>query len=104
MNSATRNFLRKRAHHLNPVVMVGRQGADERILRALDEALLAHELVKVRFQDFHNEIRSITERLADSVGSDVVSIVGHIAILYRQHPEASERTIHIPKNLVEREG
>ena len=102
MNSATRNFLRKRAHHLKPVVMVGKQGADERILRALDESLMAHELVKVRFQDFHDEIRPITENLAASVGSVVVSIVGHIAILYRQHPEASKRTIHIPKTLLER--
>lgn len=99
MNSATRNFLRKRAHDLNPVVMVGKQGGDERVSRALDEALSAHELVKVRFQDFQDEIRPIVESLASSVGAEVVSVVGHVAIVFRQNPEPEDRLIHIPKTV-----
>jgi RNA-binding protein len=98
MDSTTRNFLRKRAHDLKPMVMVGRQGADERISHALDEALVSHELVKVRFQDYQDERRELAESLAASVGAEVVSIVGHVAIIFRQNEEKEKRIIHIPKS------
>lgn len=99
MNSAERNFLRKRAHNLKPTVMVGKQGFDERVSRALDESLTSHELVKVRFQDFQDEIRPIAESLASSVGAQVVSIVGHVVILFRQNPDPADHIIHIPRTM-----
>lgn len=97
MNSATRNYLRKRAHELKPVVMVGKQGNDERIVRALDEALSSHELVKVRFQDFLDERRELADSLASAVKAEVVSVVGHVAIIFRQNKDHADRIIHIPK-------
>jgi len=103
MNSATRNFLRKRAHELKPVVMVGKQGGDERVSHALDEALTAHELVKVRFQDHQDERRPIAENLAASVGAEVVSLVGHVAILFRQNEDTAKQVIHIPSSVTRRE-
>jgi RNA-binding protein len=102
MNSATRNFLRKRAHELKPVVMVGKQGGDDRVTLALNEALTAHELVKVKFQDFQDEIRPIADQLATSVGAEVVSVVGHVAIIFRQNDDEASRIIHIPKTLIGR--
>ncbi|HCJ94231.1 MAG TPA: RNA-binding protein [Sphaerochaeta sp.] len=102
MNSAIRNFLRKRAHNMKPVVMVGKQGGDERVEKALDEALTSHELVKVRFQDFLDEVRPIAETLATSVGAEVVSVVGHVAILFRQNENPEEHVIHVPRTLGKR--
>lgn len=40
--------LKARAHHLNPVVMVGQQGLTDSVIRETDAALTAHELIKVR--------------------------------------------------------
>ncbi|MDD3823684.1 MAG: YhbY family RNA-binding protein [Sphaerochaetaceae bacterium] len=97
MNSATRNFLRKRAHEMKPIVMVGKQGGDDRVSRALDEALTSHELLKVRFQDFQDEIRPIAESLAEGVGAEIVSVVGHVVIMFRQNEKPEDRHIHIPK-------
>lgn len=99
MNSAQRNFLRKRAHDLKPIVMVGKQGGDQRVERALDEALSSHELVKLRFQDFQDEIRPIAESLASSVDAQVVSIVGHVVIVFRQNKNPEDRLIHIPRTI-----
>lgn len=99
MNSAQRNFLRKRAHELNPVVMVGKQGGDGRVALALDEALSAHELVKVRFQDFQDEIRPIADALAASAHAEIVSVVGHVVIMFRQNQDPDKRIIHIPRTL-----
>lgn len=97
MNSATRNYLRKRAHELKSIVTVGKQGNDERIVRALDEALSSHELVKVRFQNFLDERRELANTLASSVKAEVVTIVGHVAIIFRQNNDHADRVIHIPK-------
>lgn len=99
MNSAMRNFLRKRAHELKPIVMVGKQGADERVSQALDEALTSHELVKLRFQDFHDEQRPLAESLAAATGAELVNIVGHIALFFRQNEDKDKRIVHIPKTL-----
>ncbi|MHC1692161.1 MAG: ribosome assembly RNA-binding protein YhbY [Sphaerochaetaceae bacterium] len=101
MNSATRNFLRKRAHELKPVVMVGKNGNDERIVKALNEALHAHELVKIRFQDFEEDRREIAEELATSTQSEVVTIIGHVATLFRQNRLPEERLIHIPREMLD---
>ncbi len=102
MNSATRNFLRKRAHELKPIVMVGKQGADERVSQALDEALSSHELVKLKFQDFQDEQRPLAEALATSVKAEVVSIVGHVATFFRQNEDKEKQVIHLPKSLLQR--
>ena len=37
--------LRARAHHLNPVVMVGQHGLTEAVIRETETALRAHELM-----------------------------------------------------------
>jgi len=100
MNSKTRNFLRKRAHFLKPAVMVGKEGADSRIEKALDEALNKHELVKVRFQNFKEECRPIAEELSDKVKAQLVTVTGHVAIIFRQNEKQEERLIHIPKDFI----
>ena len=46
--SRLRKALRAAGHHLSPVVQVGKEGVTAAVLAQLDEALLAHELVKVK--------------------------------------------------------
>jgi len=99
MNSHERNFLRKRAHELKPVVMVGKSGHDERVNAALREALAVHELVKVKFQDHLDECRSIAEELATATDSEVVTVLGHVATLFKQNPDPAKRIVHIPKEV-----
>ncbi|MGI6432258.1 MAG: YhbY family RNA-binding protein [Sphaerochaetaceae bacterium] len=99
MDSTTRKFLRRRAHDLKPVVMVGKQGPDERISKALEQALVSHELVKVKFQDFHDKMDEIATSLASSLNAEVVAIIGHIAIIFRQNTDPIKQIIHIPKKM-----
>lgn len=96
MNSSVRNFLRSQAHSLKPIVMVGKEGVDDRVVSALNEALSSHELVKVKFQAQKDEMRPLSEQLAQKTDSDLISIIGFIATFYR---ESEEHLIHIPKEL-----
>ena len=64
--------------------------------KGLDEALIAHELIKVKFMDFRDQKRELTEQLAAASGSALVGMIGNIAILYRQQQEPQKRKIALP--------
>ena len=79
-------FLRRRAHALRPVVMLGRHGLTEAVARELDGALERHELVKVRLAAADAPARAAQlTALADGSGAAVVQRIGHTATLYRRN-------------------
>ena len=92
-----RRHLRALAHHLNPVILVGKGGINDALVQATDEALNDHELIKVKFNDFKEERRSLSEVLRERTESHIVGIVGNIAILYRQHSDPEKRQIVLPQ-------
>ncbi len=81
-----RRFLRARAQQLKPVVWVGEDGISAGVLRALDEALDAHELVKVRMRAPADK-KAAAATLAGESGAALCGLVGHTVLLYRPHPE-----------------
>ena len=87
MTSKTRSSLRSQAQNLDPVVMVGQNGITEGVVTALDAALTDHELVKVRFQDFKDQVRDLSNQLAKDTQSDLVATTGFTAVFYRRNPE-----------------
>jgi RNA-binding protein len=78
--------LRGRAHALEPVVQVGQAGVTEPVVQAVDEALTAHELVKVRLREPEDK-QAAARDLAEGTRSALCGLVGHTVILYRPHPE-----------------
>ena len=47
-SSPLRRTLRAAGHHLAPVVQVGKEGVTEAVLAQVDQALIDHELIKVK--------------------------------------------------------
>lgn len=95
MNSKTRSFLRSLAQPLNPIVMVGKSGLTESVISALDSALTDHELVKVRFQGFKDEIKSLSGKLSEETSSELICITGFTSVFFRQESRNPERKIHL---------
>ncbi len=96
LTSPQRKFLRSLAHHLDPIVLVGKQGVTDHLVASVDQALTAHELIKVRFNGHKDEKRALAEEIRERTGSEVAGILGHVAILYREHPEEEKRRIKLP--------
>jgi RNA-binding protein len=86
LSGRQRKHLRGVAHRLDPVVQVGRAGVTDAVLAAVAEALLTHELVKVRLTEPEDK-KADAEALARGAGAALCGLVGHTVILYRPHPE-----------------
>lgn len=83
-----RNQLRSRAHELKPVVSVGKKGYSDALVKEVEAALLAHELIKIQFQkSASGQIEEIAEALCKALGAQQVELRGHVATLYRENPE-----------------
>jgi RNA-binding protein len=87
-SSPLRRKLRAAAHHLAPVVQVGKEGVTEAVLRQLDRALLDHELVKVKVGSESPDDRfQAAEALRDGApGAVLAQVLGRTVLLYRRHP------------------
>jgi RNA-binding protein len=91
-----RKYLRKISHDIKPVVQVGRQGLSDLVIAKVNQELAAHELIKVKFVDFQDQKHELTDELVAQSDSTLVRLIGNVAILYRQHPEADKREIILP--------
>ncbi|MEI7770359.1 MAG: YhbY family RNA-binding protein [Chloroflexales bacterium] len=91
-----RNYLRKIANPLKPTVMLGKQGLTEEIIEKAIRELDAHELIKVRFLEFKDERKELTEVILHKTGSALVGLIGNVAILYRQQADRERRLITLP--------
>jgi RNA-binding protein len=87
LSGREKRHLRALAQRQEPVAWVGEAGPSEGAIRAIDEALAAHELVKVRMREPRDK-HALAEALAAATRSALAGLVGHTAILYRPHPEA----------------
>ncbi|MEM8533426.1 MAG: ribosome assembly RNA-binding protein YhbY [Chloroflexota bacterium] len=97
LTSAQRQHLRRLAHHLKPVLHVGKNGLTSNIYNTLHRELDAHELIKIKFVDFQDQKKEMVEDLVQESQSELIAIIGNIAILYRQHIDIEQRQIELPE-------
>ena len=97
MNNAQRQFLRREAHDLRPVVQIGKNGLTEQLYAALEHELDAHELIKIKFMEFRDEKPELAEELAERTRSTLIGIIGNIAIVYREQADPEKRKIRLPQ-------
>ena len=97
LSSSQRSYLRSQAHHLEPVVLIGKQGITDGTIESIDRVLEARELIKIKFREFKDKKLSLSEKIAELTNSEVVGLIGHTVIIFRQNPDSDKRQIHIPQ-------
>ncbi|KQC09709.1 MAG: RNA-binding protein [Smithella sp. SDB] len=95
LKGSQRKYLRSQAHHLKPLVIIGAKGLTSRLIGSVDMALNDHELIKVKFGEFKEAKKEISEEIAKATKSELIGLIGNIAIFYRQHSESERRKIKI---------
>lgn len=96
MTTTQRQYLRKRAHHLKPVVQIGKNGLSDEVLATVERELAAHELIKVKFLGFQDQKRELAEQIVGSTGGELVGLIGNMAILYRRQPDPEKQRLRLP--------
>lgn len=95
LTSSQKKFLRQRAHHLKPVVIIGQHGLGENVLGEIDNALAHHELIKVRVNAADREERQqLIDAIIQQSQAEQVQLIGHVAVFYRP---AEEPKIQLPR-------
>jgi len=88
LNSTQRKTLRRLGHDRKAIVMLGASGLSAGVIGELDRALASHELVKVRVRAEERAGRDVLiGELCARTGAELVQRIGHVALLYRRHPE-----------------
>lgn len=77
--------LRRQAHTLKPLVIIGDKGLTENVLRELDLTLEHHELIKIRVNAGDRAARQeLINKICQETNSTLVQCIGHVACLYRR--------------------
>ena len=97
LSSSQRSYLRSQAHHLEPVVLIGKHGITDGTIESIERALDARELIKIKFREFKDEKLSLSEKITELTNSQVVGVIGHTVIIFRQNPDSDKRQIYIPQ-------
>jgi RNA-binding protein len=83
-----RRALRARAHHLQPVVTIGQHGLSPAVLKEIDVALTAHELIKVRvMSDDRHAREALLPRICEALECSPVQQIGKLLVLWRARKE-----------------
>ncbi|MEE8541111.1 MAG: ribosome assembly RNA-binding protein YhbY [Desulfobacterales bacterium] len=94
-----KKYLKGLAHGMKPLVFVGQKGISASVIKAVNESLDTHELIKVKFIDFKDkdQKKKITAAIEKETASARVGMIGHMAIFYRRQKDPEKRKIQVPK-------
>ena len=88
LTPAQRQFLKSLAHARQPVVMIGNQGLTAAVLKEIDHALNAHELIKIKAaSDEVDARRAWLEEICAATGAVPVQQIGKVLVVYRAAPK-----------------
>jgi RNA-binding protein len=102
LKGSQRKYLKGLAHGLKPVIFIGQKGLSPALAKAMEDALDAHELIKVRFIDFKekDQKEALTMEIEKMHNCFKVAMVGHIAIFYRKHKNPKKRKIVLEEGAI----
>ena len=91
MNSSQRSYLKSQAHHLDSVVIIGKNGLNNGTLHSINNALSNQELIKIKFREHKDDKHDLSKKIALETSSIVINMVGHVLMLYREHTDPEKR-------------
>ena len=92
ITSKQRAFLRSMANPLDTILMIGKDGMSDDIMRQADDALTARELIKGKVLETAGiTARQAADELAAPLSAEVVQVIGGKFVLYRKNQKEQGR-------------
>lgn len=80
-----RSSLRAKAHNLTPVVIVGKEGVTEQVLKSVNDVLETRELIKIRLlNNCSVTTREVSAIMCEKLNAEGVQCIGSIVVIYRK--------------------
>lgn len=96
ITSKQRSYLRSLAHNIDPVVYIGKARVTENVIKEIDQALEARELVKVKIQEgCELAAKDVANDILPQLEAEFVQAIGRKFTLYRESKE--NKQIELPK-------
>ena len=96
MNSRQREFLRKAAHDLEPMVRLGKDGFTDNQAQSILDVIESRELIKVKIlQNSRVEREEVAKEIEAKTGCEVVGIIGKTIILYKPNTEKPKISLEV---------
>lgn len=88
LTSKQRAKLKSIAASTETILQVGKGGVGEQLVKQVDDALTAREIIKLRVLETAPEEPGIlAQELAEATESEVVQVIGRRLVLYRKNPK-----------------
>ncbi|MDO4420060.1 MAG: ribosome assembly RNA-binding protein YhbY [Ruminococcus sp.] len=99
LTSKQRAYLRGMANSYDTILIVGKGGITETVVKQADDALKARELFKGKvLENSDLSSREAADRLSEETNADVVQVIGSKFILFRPNPDKKkDERIRLPK-------
>ncbi len=86
MTSKQRAYLRGLANTIEPIFQIGKIGISENLIKQLNEALEARELIKINvLETAPNDVKNIGNKISELTNSVFVQAIGNKITLYKQN-------------------
>tara|TARA_B100001250_G_C19287461_1_gene565963 strand:- start:26 stop:316 length:291 start_codon:yes stop_codon:yes gene_type:complete len=95
INSKQRSKLRSMAHHLKPMVIIGKAGIVDGAISSVNRALDNHELIKVKLSNDKAVKKQFIDILENNLSAFLIGNVGHTYIIFRQQNDPDKVRIKI---------
>jgi RNA-binding protein len=88
LTSKKRAYLRKKAHDLDALVRIGKDGITDNLIQSILDAIESRELIKVKIlQNCEEDKMQIMEELSQCKEFEVVGIIGRTIILFKENKD-----------------
>jgi len=88
LTSKQRARLRSMANTMDAIVRIGKEGITERVLKQIDEALSARELIKIALEkNCEIEPKQAIAHICEKLNAEPVQVIGRKIVIYRMSEE-----------------
>ena len=88
LTSKQRASLRSQANDMETILQIGKEGIGAALLKQVDDALTAREMIKVRVLNNQElNARQIADKLCRDTECEVVQVIGTRIVLFRRNPK-----------------
>ena len=94
LTSKQRAYLRSLANNMETILIVGKGGVSDEVVKQADDALTAREIFKGKvLETAEKNVREIADMLSKKIHAEIVQVIGTKFVLYRKNNKNPKITL-----------